>query len=391
MSHIVSFKIEGLAGRKDPIELKLNRDTNIFFGLNGSGKTTLLKILHSAMANETDLLVGVPFVAAEVEIYSIEHKKSFTRTIRNTEMVNLPPPYGKRRYRLVTETGGGVIQSVASGQDWAWSCSDASKEVHAARWAHTYLPTSRLHVCDEPISYGEHYVAGQLTERQLDAVFARSVELLWNRYSANVLSSVRRAQEQGLVSILRTVLSSENKRGKRRRGALTITTAFARVQSFLKRQGSTAILGDLEHFGARYAADPTLQDVVQDIDQVEDQIAIAMQSRNSLEELICRMFQDNKTIRFTDQSIEVHALSGNPIGLAALSSGEKHLIRIFVESLLVGGSSLMVDEPELSMHVDWQKDLISSMRLLNAEAQFIFATHSPEIMADVEDNRIFRI
>jgi len=83
--------------------------------------------------------------------------------------------------------------------------------------------------------------------------------------------------------------------------------------------------------------------------------------------------------------------SGKNIGLASLSSGEKHLLRILVEALLIGESSLIVDEPEISMHVDWQKQLIHSLRALNQTAQFIFATHSPEVLADVPDEKIFRI
>ena len=87
MAHIVSFKIEGLAGRKEPLKLEMNRDTNIIFGLNGSGKTSLLKILHGAMASETDILARVPFTSAEVKIYSVDHDKVFTRSIKKTGAV----------------------------------------------------------------------------------------------------------------------------------------------------------------------------------------------------------------------------------------------------------------------------------------------------------------
>ena len=52
---------------------------------------------------------------------------------------------------------------------------------------------------------------------------------------------------------------------------------------------------------------------------------------------------------------------------------------------------MLVDEPELSMHVDWQRRLISTMRILNRMSQMIFATHSPEIMAELPDSDIFRI
>jgi len=134
-----------------------------------------------------------------------------------------------------------------------------------------------------------------------------------------------------------------------------------------------------------------VQDVVHDIDVVENSISAAMTSRNSLQDLISNMFTANKKIRFTDESIEVNTLSGEKIGLASLSSGEKHLLRILVQALLIGESSLMIDEPEISLHVDWQKALIHSMRTLNPDAQLILATHSPEIMVDVADDKIFRI
>jgi predicted ATP-dependent endonuclease of OLD family len=58
---------------------------------------------------------------------------------------------------------------------------------------------------------------------------------------------------------------------------------------------------------------------------------------------------------------------------------------------LAGESSLLIDEPEISMHIDWQQELISAMTTLNSSAQIILATHSPEIMADVDDDRIFRL
>ncbi|EHP83766.1 hypothetical protein GeomeDRAFT_3416, partial [Geobacter metallireducens RCH3] len=149
--------------------------------------------------------------------------------------------------------------------------------------------------------------------------------------------------------------------------------------------------GKRSDFEKRYVTDQTLQDVVQDIDSVEEKIKSAVSSRDMLQKLISKMFTANKSIHFGDKSIQVKSMSGEDIGLATLSSGEKHLLKILVESLLIGDSSLIIDEPEISMHIDWQKDLVSSIRALNADAQLIFATHSPEIMADISDDKIFRI
>jgi predicted ATP-dependent endonuclease of OLD family len=49
------------------------------------------------------------------------------------------------------------------------------------------------------------------------------------------------------------------------------------------------------------------------------------------------------------------------------------------------------DEPELSLHVDWQKILISTMQKINANMQLIVATHSPFILYDGWENRVVNI
>jgi ABC-type multidrug transport system ATPase subunit len=52
----IDRKVEGLAGRSEPINFELRSDVNIFFGLNGSGKTSLLKILHSGLEDDSSEL-----------------------------------------------------------------------------------------------------------------------------------------------------------------------------------------------------------------------------------------------------------------------------------------------------------------------------------------------
>lgn len=404
MAHIVSFRIENLAGREDPLELELNRDTNIVFGLNGSGKTSLLKLLHSAMSNETAILRNVPFTTAQVTIYSIKWEKVFTKSITKPEPSR---PVRRRARRATRRVSRRVVPShVESEQqvvlieephdvdELKWRCTAAiPRQAHSASWAHQYLPTTRLHIGAAPDSSYLRAFAGSpwLTEDRLDSFFAKSVERLWRDYSAKMLGAVSAAQEQGLASILRTVLSTKSTTRRRRKTALPPKVAYERVQEFLQRQHSKSILGTLPAFTRRYDADRTLQDVVRDIDSVEDKIKAAMASRSKLQELIAHMFKGNKELQLTDDSIDVCARSGDKIGLVSLSSGEKHLLQIFVLALLAEDNSMMIDEPELSMHVDWQKSLIHSLRALNGAAQLILATHSPEILADVPDDRIFRI
>jgi len=306
MSHIISFRVTDLAGRKEPFGAELNRDTNIFFGLNGSGKTSLLKILHAAMANETEILESVPFTAAEVKIYSLNWKKVFTRSIEKhgSSEKSRSRKQGVIHSSVHIKNEIVLVEEPTYENSMRWRCTPTSpKGAVTARWAHKYLPTSRLHISDGPflISNERNAIHGSsLTEEELDAVFARSVEHLWSRYSAEVLSVVRKAQEQGLASILRAVLSPQSA-SNRRKSKLNRTMAYKRVHTFLKRQGSSSILGKQADFEKRYESNATLQDVVLDIDFVEDKIKAAMASRDNLQDLITSLFMANKEIRFTDE------------------------------------------------------------------------------------------
>ena len=103
------------------------------------------------------------------------------------------------------------------------------------------------------------------------------------------------------------------------------------------------------------------------------------------------MYAGGKEIKFSEKEIEIKLKGGRAIALQFLSSGEKQILYIFVETLLASANSIIIDEPGISMHIDWQKILVRSMRSLNPIAQIILATHSPEIMADVPDAKIFRL
>lgn len=76
--------------------------------------------------------------------------------------------------------------------------------------------------------------------------------------------------------------------------------------------------------------------------------------------------------------------SPRPIPLASLSSGEQHEL-VLVYSLLftVASQSLvMIDEPELSLHVRWQRRFLADLNRIASLSgiRFLVATHSPQII-----------
>ncbi len=76
--------------------------------------------------------------------------------------------------------------------------------------------------------------------------------------------------------------------------------------------------------------------------------------------------------------------------ISQLSSGEKQLIILLTETLLQKKSQtiFIADEPELSLHIEWQRKIIPSIKELNPNAQIIVATHSPEIVGKWKSNAI---
>ena len=401
MSHIVEFSVSGLAGRKDVYSQVLDRHVNVFFGLNGSGKTSLLKILHSAMSGKSGILRNVPFSSAEVKIYSITYDRILTRTIdkqlAGAEKEAEPESEAgvsdvmssvQEYFALTTAIREGVPETTRFPQ---WEEEPTIPDRTAGSLSHRYLPTSRLYLGLRTIeSQIISSRLGVLSEEVLDRCFAETLKHLWANYYSDVLTAVREAQEDGLASILKAVLSGR-KQPKTSVQEIDLKTAYNRVTRFLARQGSPGILGSLEDFEKHYEENEQLRSVVNDIDEIERRIADATSPRDKLQSLIQEMFTGNKEVRFRDKSIDVITYDDENIGLSTLSSGEKHVLRILIESLLARSHSILIDEPELSMHVDWQKNLIRTMRQLNSEAQLILATHSPEIMANLSDDRIFRL
>lgn len=75
-----------------------------------------------------------------------------------------------------------------------------------------------------------------------------------------------------------------------------------------------------------------------------------------------------------------------------LSSGEYHLMYLMVTALVTRrrGTVIAIDEPEMSMHISWQRKLVRSLLKCasNASPQFVFATHSPDIVADYSDGLV---
>ncbi|MED0959535.1 AAA family ATPase [Bacillus paramycoides] len=73
--------------------------------------------------------------------------------------------------------------------------------------------------------------------------------------------------------------------------------------------------------------------------------------------------------------------------ISVMSSGEKQIVMFFVYIILglvneTRKGIFIIDEPELSLHVEWQNKFIPNLLEVAGDTQLILATHSPEIIGD---------
>ena len=100
---------------------------------------------------------------------------------------------------------------------------------------------------------------------------------------------------------------------------------------------------------------------------------------------VCNKYLINKQVFYDESGINIFIksdLTGDKIQLKHLSSGEKQIISIFSKIYLSEANKkfiVLFDEPELSLSMTWQKQLLPDI-INSKKCEFLLAvTHSPFI------------
>lgn len=100
----------------------------------------------------------------------------------------------------------------------------------------------------------------------------------------------------------------------------------------------------------------------------------------------------NKKVEYKDyQFIYFDNLIDKQLVFSDLSSGERQLIYMLLQVALNRTSKnkssiILMDEPEISLHLDWQENFIKQLTILHPDAQFIIVTHSPALVMNGWNN-----
>jgi len=112
----------------------------------------------------------------------------------------------------------------------------------------------------------------------------------------------------------------------------------------------------------------------------------------TFEETLSSFITDKNITIDSKEGLSIKTGEGQPLRESQLSSGEYHLLFLLVSSLVTkrSGTVIAIDEPEMSMHISWQRKLVDAILKCAsmAQPQLILATHSPDIAAEYPDNLI---
>jgi predicted ATP-dependent endonuclease of OLD family len=356
-----TFEVIGLNGNLD-YYLDFHDDLNIITGRNGSGKTSLLKLMwylfsgnieraHPEICFESARLAGDQF-SVSVDLRTGEKKDTVNITwqIQDDE---------SQHYSFLLDNWDDAHIDVVN------------REIAKISGASLFFPTFRR------------------IEGGFSAIEGRT-------YNAGALVSLREALElyADKISVYKhkfvTTLSTDDIER-------LLTKRFAEMSeetNNLHKALSKFIIEKIDHIEGKKSEskDRTLKEretalkkIRAEVDKINNLRADAMRPFSTLDSSIRKVFRHKgiqlaKNIAFGD--------ANNAIRAEKLSAGEKQMLSFLCYNTFLDGHIFVMDEPEISLHADWQRILFPILLKQSQKNQFIVATHSPMIYAKYPEKEI---
>lgn len=152
-----------------------------------------------------------------------------------------------------------------------------------------------------------------------------------------------------------------------------------------KRKVSNALTQDLEFYMFDMKTGPSMMyHRMSMIDASPEKQAEMKTQIEGFVSIVNNLFKETgKRIEIEGNKFNVVA-DGKVIPIDALSSGEKQMLLILLRVFLLDRKEafVLLDEPENSLDISWQFELINILVKINPNAQYYITTHSPSIFGD---------
>ncbi|MFC0102487.1 AAA family ATPase [Sphingopyxis terrae] len=363
---LISAEISGLFDKKDSVRLLFHEDLNIITGKNGSGKTTIMKLIWYVISGQiVRALTEVPFqrVSIDTSIFQI----LIVRTGENTCRIRWTEEGKTREFRDEVDEDG----DLRNAED---------------------VPNARMRSIGSSIFFP--------TFRRIEGGFSSSQSSARHSFSSS------RSEAGDLDLALKSLSDRLSTSNHRFVSALSTSdieslllkqyTDASEHANRVQQETSSRIIAEIREFKQeKYEADSkigphtgnaeaVLDSIRNMIDDMERQRQDALSQYNAIRDLVLRIFQ-HTGIKVGRLSMGDTAAS---ISSDVFSAGEKQMLSFLCYNAFYHSSIVFIDEPELSLHVDWQKQLFPTLFSQKKNNQFFIATHSPFIYSRYPDKEI---
>jgi predicted ATP-dependent endonuclease of OLD family len=345
---IRTLKVRGLNGKLD-LDLEFNADLNLFTGKNGSSKTTLLKLIWFLNGGRLyNLLQEINFEHAELITDKV--KATITRDLNK----------GNVRFQINDQQPQAIDELQIRQLDIRHpKFRKTLMDFRELSIPSLFFPTFRRIEGGFSIGSNRHEVP----------FVSPSIKEALSELSESLSFGTQRFVASISTDDLVILITKEYAR---------ITDEVTKIQ---KRQ-SDKIIDQIKN---RTQNETDLLKTIQaDIEQTEAQRLEYFKPFSTLSELIQRIFQ-HKGISLKNLAI---GDVSEAISSEKLSAGEKQMLSFLCYNTFTKSASIFIDEPELSLHPDWQRTLVPTLLAQGNNNQFFMATHSPFIYSKYPDKEI---
>ena len=402
----------------------------ILYGDNGTGKTTILRLLFHMLSPETGqghktALVSIPFAEFEIRLSSGDRVWIRRPEGKLTGSYTMGMKLGRRRERTVDfrQNEDGALNPTPETNQFLNALGDLNlalyflsddRSVRFAGVGDLDSPYFTSEYFDEEMLLGSD-VQGRIIRRRLRHDVEQRAQLLLQqsirRSEMWLQSQAVRGASQGESSV--NLLYGEI---LKRISSLPLSSQVApqpkieglqkRIQKLELRSREFSRYGLVPEFQAKdivaaiKQAPKTHVEVIRTvvtpyIESVEKKLEAmeSLQRRiDTLVGLLNSFYRDKKLSYDVHEGFTISTAEGRVLQPQMLSSGERHLLLLFCNTIqaLDKPSLFVIDEPEISLNIKWQRRLLSAL-LKCAEGQpvqYILATHSLELLAQYRNNAI---
>ena len=368
---IRKLEVKGLNNRIDDT-WEFNEDLNIITGRNGSGKTTLLKLIwYLISGNVVQVISEILFRSVSIETDSFS--LFIDRVIPNT---------GKFKCTFTNQEPIDVDFSIPLQVDDFLKLSKFDLLFGRARNRSLFFPSFRR------IEGGFNYLS-EFTAN--DSAWLRLENPTW-RSAAEGMGMLQKATSQFSADLsvygqhqFVAAISTHDIVELLNRKYTTVSTQANVLYEQLSKKIAQTISETKEPDNERKDTSSVLEEIQKQVEQVTKQRESLLKPFSVLSERTRDILQ-YKGIRI-NEAITLGEEDG-AIKSDKLSAGEKQLLSFWCYNAFSENTAIFIDEPELSLHVDWQRLLLPTLLEQETGNQFFVATHSPFIYSKYPEKEI---